>query len=202
METAKNTLQKVKIKDGKLEVTYEEYFREENYSNTIDKKCAQMIHADFRIALDKLKPHLACICEMPEAEHVKSVGIYDVHDEKLNSYIITGYTHGGSDESAGVTIIGQKLLKSGKVLNLITPFIQFMDDDAYDFAGELAADIEACDYEAEQYLFAEKWGVKQLSLDFDVPDGVDLTIEASDKPKKRGRKKKAEIINKSFDETA
>ena len=197
METAKNTLQKVKIKDGKLEVTYEEYFREENYSNTIDKKCAQMIHADFRIALDKLKPHLACICEMPEAEHVKSVGIYDVDEEKLNSYIITGYTHGGSDESAGVTIIGQKLLKSGKVLNLITPFIQFMDEDAYDFAGELSAEIEACDYEAEQYLFAEKWGVKQLSLDFDVPDdaNVSISVSTSEKPKKRGRKKKIETSN-------
>lgn len=204
METAKNTIQKVKIKDGKLEVTYDEYFPQENYSNTIDKKCAQMIHTDFRQALDKLKLHLVCFCEMPESERIKSEGIYDFDPEILNSYVITGYTHGGSEESAGVTIIGQKLLKSGKVLNLISPFIQFADSDAYDYAGELAADIEACDYETAEYLFNEKWGVKQLSLDFDVPDGIDVSVEFStaEKPKKRGRKKKAEIENKAFDETA
>lgn len=187
MESAKNTIQKAKVKDSKLEVIYDEYFSEENYSNTIDKKCDQIIHKDLQASLDRLKPHLACICEMPERSRITN--IYDLNPEDFSNYVVTGYSHGGSDESAGVTIIGQKLLKSGKVLNLVTPFIQFEDTDAYEYAGELYADIEACDSEVEEYLFNEKWGVKQLSLDFDEPENVS---GITDKPKKRGRKKKGE----------
>lgn len=200
---AKNKIQKAKIKDYKLEAAYEEYFPEENYSNIIEKKCAQIAHADMQTAFDKLKVHLACVCEMPEAEAIKEFGVYDYPLDKLESYVITGYTHGGSDESAGVTIIGKKLLKSGKALNLISPFIQYEDADAYDFAGELYSDIEACDYEVDQYLFHEKFGIKQMSLDFDAPDEANLDGAESqpEKPKKRGRKKK-EIVNKAFDETA
>ncbi|SFK99264.1 hypothetical protein [Proteiniphilum acetatigenes] len=197
---ATNKIQKAKIKDYKLEAAYEEYFSEENYSNIIEKKCAQIAHGDLQAALDKLKVHLACICEMPEAEAIKEFGVYDYPLSKLDGYVVTGYTHGGSDESAGVTIIGKKLLKSGKVLNLISPFIQYEDTDAYPFAGELYADIEACDYEVEQYLFHEKFGIKQMSLDFDAPDEADISAEPQ-KPKKRGRKKK-EIEVKAFDPTA
>jgi len=194
METAKNTIQKAKVKDSKLEVIYEEYFSDENYSNTIDKKCAQIVHADLQSSLDRLKPHLACICEMPEGNRIK--GIYDCDLDDFSNYVVTGYSHGGSDESAGITIIGQKLLKSGKVLNLVTPFIQFEDTDAYHYSGELCADMEACDCEVKEYLFNEKWGIKQLSLDFDEPEGAStpaISIEKS----KRGRKKKIEILEEA-----
>lgn len=200
MEKAKNIIQKVKIKDGQLEAIYEEHFSSENYSNTITKKCSQIIHADFRDAVDMLKTHMVIVCEMPEAEVIKDVGIYDYSADELANYIVTGYSHGGSDESAGVVIVGQKLLKSGKVLNLITPFIQFEDSDAYMFAGELEVEISACDHEAIEYLFNEKYGIKQMSLDFDTPAEADIatTAEEAPKPKKRGRKKK-EVILSSFD---
>ena len=191
METARNTIQKAKVKDSKLEVIYEEYFSEENYSNTIDKKCAQIIHADLQVSLDRLKPHLACICEMPEGSTIKS--IYDCDLDDFSNYVVTGYSHGGSHESAGITIIGQKLLKSGKVLNLVTPFIKFEDTDAYHYAGELCSDIEACDYEVKEYLFNEKWGVKQLSLDFDEPESSSTGTISIEKPKKRSKKKNIHV---------
>ena len=184
MQTPTNTIQKAKIKDSRLEVIYEEFFSEENYSNTIDKKCAQIIHADLQTAFDRLKAHLAHICEMPEG---KFINIYECDPSDFNNYVVTGYSHGGSAESAGVTIVGQKLLKSGKVLNLITPFIQFEDAEAYKFASDLLADIDACDNEVKEYLFDGKWGVKQLSLDFDAPEG--LTVEMNVGKKKRGKKK-------------
>jgi hypothetical protein len=188
MQTATNTIQKAKVKDQRLEVVYEEYFPAENYSNTIDKKCAQVVHADLQAAFNRLKPHLACICEMPEGNRITD--IYDCNLDDFNNYVVTGYSHGGSSESAGITIVGQKLLKSGKVLNLITPFIQFEDTDAYQYAGELCSEIEACDCEVKEYLFNEKWGIKQLSLDFDEGEG---TSESADKPKRRGRKKKVTV---------
>lgn len=200
MEKAKNIIQKVKIKDGQLEAIYEEHFSSDNYSNTITKKCSQTIHGDFRDAVDKLKPHMVIVCEMPEAEAIKDVGIYDYPANELSNYIVTGYSHGGSDESAGVVIVGQKLLKSGKVLNLITPFIQFEDSEAYMFAGELEVEISACDYEATEYLFNDKYGMKQMSLDFDTPAEAEIAVTAEEapKPKKRGRKKK-EVVLSSFD---
>lgn len=195
METVTNSIQKVKVKDGQLEATYDEHFSEENYTNTISKKCSQIIHVDFRDALDKLKAHMACICEMPEAEKIRQVGIYDFDDSTLGNYVVTGYSHGGSDESAGVVIVGQKLLNSGKVLNLCTPFIQFEDDEAYPFAGELNQAIIACDYEAGEYLFDGKYGIKQLLLDFDAPADVEITTTVhEEKPKRRKRKKELEPV--------
>lgn len=202
METAKNTIQKAKIKDSKLEVFYEEYFAEENYSNTIEKKCAQIVHADLKESFDRLRVHVVCICEQPEAEKVRAQGIFDYDPELLNNYVVTGYMHGGSDESAGVTIIAQKLLKSGKVLNLIAPFTQFEDSDTYEFAGELYADIASCDHEVEQYVFHDKWGIKQLDFDFDAPEEAFIN-SAEERPKKKGRKKKelaAELVDVVFDE--
>jgi len=203
---AKNTIQKAKVKDGQLEATYSEYFAEENYSNTIDKKCAQIIHGDLRRAFDKLKVHLVCISEMPEADRFDSVNVYEFDPDDLPNYVVTGYVHGGSGESAGVTIIGKKLLKSGQALNINTPFTQFIDEDKYPYAGALASDIEACDYEVNEYLFHEKFGMKQMSLDFDVPDNVDVTViteegEAIPLKKAKGRKKKS-IAAEAFDPTA
>ncbi len=203
METAIYKIEKAKIKDSQLTAIYEERFKQENYSNTIEKKCSQIIHGDLKIAIDNLKVHLVCVCEMPEAEKIRNTGIYDYHVDELGNYVVTGYSKGGSDESAGVTIIGQKLLKSGQVLNLISPFVKFEDAEAYGFAGDLEAAITGCDYEVEQYLFHEKFGIKQMELDFDAPDEANLdgVTPQPEKPKKRGRKKK-EIVNKSFDETA
>lgn len=192
-EQAKNIIQKAKIKDTKLEVVYEELFADENYSNTIEKKCAQIVHADLRACFDKLKVHLINVCEMPEASQIHSGNIYESDFNDINNYVITGYSHGGSDESAGVTITGQKLLKSGQVLNINTPFIKFEDEESYVFAGVLYTDIQACDYEVEQYLFHDKWGIKQLDFDFDAPEEAFLG-EVEEKPKKKRKSKKKELV--------
>ena len=201
MEKAKNTIVKAKIKDSQLEVVYDEIFQEENYSNTITKKCSQIVHADMRNAFDELRKHVVVVCEMPEVTDIKSKGFYNLKETDLNNYVVTGYSHGGSDDSAGVTIIAQKLLGTGKVLNLITPFIQFEDTETYEYAGDLAADIHACDCEVTEYLFNEKFGIKQLDFDFDTPNEVEITVTstAEEKPKRKSRKKK-ELV--SFDNYA
>lgn len=133
---------KAKVKDGQLEAEYLEVYTEDNYHNVITKKCAQIIHGDLKRALDKLKVHLVCISEMPEAERFDSVNIYDFNPDDLPNYVVTGYVHGGTDEQAGVTIIGKKLLKSGQSLNINTPFIQFLDEDKYPYGDALSLDIQ------------------------------------------------------------
>lgn len=202
---------KVKIKNDQLTVDYEERYIDSNYHNDITKVCQQFVHGDLKYAFDLLKPHVAAICEMPEAN---KINISNPSDEDLNevlqNYIVTGYSKGGSDESAGVTIIAQKILSTGKVLNLTVPFMQFVDEtgDGYPYGGELEEVIKRCDYEVDAYLFEEKWGIKQESFDFDAP--VESTISGVEDitpKKKRGRKKKSELQTiaeevESFEESA
>ena len=61
--------------------------------------------------------------------------------------------------------------------------------------------------DADELIVFLKYGIKQESFDFDVPEEADITGEAEPKPKKRGRKKKAEMEDvaeeiKAFDEFA
>ena len=188
MESVKNQIVKASVKNDRCEVTYKESFTEANYSNEVSKKCSRIVRADMKKALTRLTLHLVMVCEQPEAVLVDYESIHQIDLEEFNNYVVTGYSIGGSDESAGVTIIGQKLLKSGSVLNLISPFIKFEDSDAYLFAGELYSDIASCNYEVEEYLFAEKWGIKQQEFDFDAPEGADITVTVSDGSGKKGKK--------------
>lgn len=203
-------IQKVKIKNNQLTAEYTEKFVKANYKNNIVKESEQFIHADLRYALDRLKPHAVAICEMHEATLVDvSRPSDDDLNEKLKSIIITGYSKGGNDESAGASIQAQKLLKSGQVLNLSVPFTKYEDEsgDGYPYGAELKDAIERCSYEVDAYLFDGKYGIKQESFDFDAPEESDITGEPEEKPKKRGRKKKEQIKEvaedaKVFDEFA
>lgn len=205
-------IQKVKMKSDQLTVDYSEKFVDANFKNEITKASQQFAHPDLKYALNLLKSHVVEICEMPEAKEIMNVAqpTENELDEILKSYIITGYSKGGTDESAGVTIIAQKLLKSGQVLNLTVPFTKYEDEsgDGYPYGSDLKAAIERCDYEVDAYLFEEKWGIKQESFDFDTPEESDITGEAvPEKPKKRGRRKKEQLDAvaedaKAFDEFA
>jgi hypothetical protein len=190
-ETPRCEIRKVKAKNGQLTVDYTEHYRDANYKNEITKTSEQYFHQDLKYAPNLFKTHAAAICEMPESG---SVNIENPSDEDLNvtleKIVITGYSKGGSDESAGVCIIAQRILKTGQVLNITTPFTKFNDEtgEGYSHGESLRSVTERCDYEVDAYLFEGKFGFKQLSIDFDFE-------EPEEKPKKRGRKKK-----ETFDE--
>ncbi|WP_321331825.1 hypothetical protein [uncultured Bacteroides sp.] len=209
MEKSKNVIEKANIRADRLEASYKEKYTEANYANDVTKKCDQIIHADLKAAFKALVPFLITITEQPEAKLFNLGNIDQVPNEDLeleiSKYVVTGYSNGGSDESAGVTIIGQKCLKSGQVLNLIAPFTKFSNGDnadGYKFCGELELAVQRCDWEVSEYLFSEKYGIKQETLDFDVPD--ESTVDGVKEMKKgKGRKLKAtEEAQKVFDETA
>lgn len=201
---SKKTIKKVKLNGGGLEVTFSEYNDANDYTNDIALKCPQIIHKDLQEAIDKLKSHVAIMCEFPEKELIKSYSIDDMASA-IDNIIITGFTTGGSDESAGACIIGQRILSSGKVLNVVTPFMQFTDEE-YSYAGELELAIEGCEYEVLQYLDEDKFGVKQLDLDFDEPDSIDKQIvnaemtdgHVSIRVSTKGRKKKEKEPAETF----
>lgn len=212
-EQAIYKIEKVRLKSDQLTAEYTESYPEANYHNNVTKASQQFVHIDLKYAFSLFKAHVAAICEMPEA---KKVNVSEPSDEDLNetlkSYIITGYSKGGTDESAGVSIQAQKLLNSGQVLNLSVPFTKFEDEsgEGYPYGRELAEVVSRCDYEVDAYLFDDKWGIKQESFDFDTPAESDITGSEEvvpEKKKGRGRKKKADLAAvaeevKVFDEFA
>lgn len=177
MEIVSTEIKKVSLKNERLEVTMSQEFRltnesDDTFTDDVTRKSSQIVHKDLKAALDGLKPHLVCICEQKEAEAIKNAGIFDFDVESLDNYIVTGYTIGGTDEQEGITIIGQKLLKSGQVLNLIAPFTKY-ESEEYSFGGELMTAVEGCNYEVEEYLFNGKWGIKQQVFDFEEENEAD-----------------------------
>lgn len=212
-EQAIYKIEKVRLKSDQLTAEYTESYPEANYHNNVTKASQQFVHIDLKYAFSLFKAHVAAICEMPEA---KKVNVSEPSDEDLNetlkSYIITGYSKGGTDESAGVSIQAQKMLSSGQVLNLSVPFTKFEDEsgEGYPYGRELAEVVSRCDYEVDAYLFDDKWGIKQESFDFDTPAESDITGSEEvvpEKKKGRGRKKKADLAAvaeevKVFDEFA
>lgn len=194
METAKNDIKKAVIKKDRLNVVYNERFTEANYTNVVNKNCDQIVHIDLKESFNRLKMHLVVLCEQPEAVNITKISFSSPgFSEIIQNYYVTGYANESVDGVSGITINGTKMLQSGKTVDLKI-FVPF-GDDSYPFSDELSIDANACDEEVAQYLFGEKWGIKQEMFDFDsdIPD--EAVIE--EKPKKRGRKK---TVDESFKE--
>ena len=190
MEQAKNEIKKAVVKKDRLNVVYNERFSEANYTNVINKSCDQIIHSDLREAFIRLRLHLVVLCEQPEASNINKDSFSSpVYAETLN-YIITGYANDSVDGVSGITIMGSKLLQSGKVVDLKI-FVPLLDEQ-YPYYEELSIDAAACDAEVESYLFEEKWGVRQERLDFETDEPEEAVVIEEEKPKGRGRKKRLE----------
>lgn len=199
METPRNDIKKAVIRKDRLNVNFNERFLEANYTNSIAKNCDQIIHSDLKEAFNKLKLHLVVLCEQPEADKIMKMSFTSPgYHETLSNYIITGYAHDSNDGVDGVTISGEKLLQSGKVVDL--KIFTDLTEESYKYAEELKIDILSCDEEVDQYLFGEKWGMKQETLDFDCDEPQEAKLE--EEPKKRGRGRVKKIVPKVFDETA
>ncbi|BAR48140.1 hypothetical protein [Tannerella forsythia] len=166
---------KVKVRHDRIVVEYKEKHRDENYVDIVTKQCENIIHPDLKLAMQMLKPHVVSICEFAEAERVdvSNPSENDIQ-EVLKGYVVTGYSRGGSEDNAGVTIVAQKLLSSGRVMNITTPFTKFFDEtgEGYCYGDELRDVLSRIEYEVDAYLFEGKFGIKQESFDFaedDVP---------------------------------
>lgn len=191
MEQVKIEIKKSAIKKDRLNVVYNERFPEANYTNVVNKNCDQIVHSDLKDAFSRLKLHLVVLCEQPEAKLVTKLSFSSPgFTETINNYVISGYSNDSVDGIAGITIMGAKLLQSGKVVDLKI-FVPF-EDEEYPFSEELRIDAAACDAEVEYYIFEEKWGVKQERLDFECDEPAESTVIEEEKSKGRGRKKKIE----------
>ena len=185
------TIKKVKIKDRSLTVDMNEIVTGENgsFTNEVTKKCANLAHDDLLKSFDGLVPHLISICDFKGSEDINRENIEVGMSDIFSDYEVTGFSIGGADEKEGVVLIAQRSFPSGKVLNIVTPFTQYLDED-YEFGSELSAAIENCLFETKEYLFNDKFCFKQLEMDFndEHPEG-DKAVEELMKPLKEKIKK-------------
>lgn len=138
---------------------------EEDLKVTITEKSNQAPHRDLIGQFNALVPHLVLITESVDG----SVTLEKVkEDELLDDYEVRGFTRSGSDENEGIMLIGIKHLRSGKVLNLHTPFMKFTDD--YLYMSSLEDAIDNCCSEVVEYINGKKAPSNQLELAFDEED--------------------------------
>lgn len=83
----------------------------------------------------------------------------------VREMMCTGFTISGSGDTEGVTLIGRRELRNGKVLTLTAPFIKLVENRGYNFHTELAEVLETCKSEIYAYLFeGKRRPEKQLNL--------------------------------------
>lgn len=145
------SITKVKIEKGiSAVINYDEVNTTSENPGTNKMTCegSSGIHEDFRNSMKALAIHLGLISEQVRGKIEK---INPADQTILDHITVTGFSIGGSDDNEGVTVFGQRKLKSGKVLNLVAPFQKY-EDENYDGASDLASDIHAACEEAKQYL--------------------------------------------------
>ncbi len=161
-------IRKVKMeKDSSLIVTYDEVITgEQPIVNKFTYEGGGKAHADMKSALNALNVHLMLLCEQAKTKTSNT----------LDSIAVTGFAIGGDDEeNKGVTLIGRRILKGNRVLNLVAPFIKFSDEDYADIA-ELSEAVAHAEAEAREYLDGKITPDAQMEIEFGG-DTADITEE-------------------------
>ncbi len=125
-----------------------------------------IVHDDMKNALMFLRPHLAILCDQVEAQN-KDFHELDDDTEALDKYKVNSFSIGGSDIHEGVTLTGVRFGKSGKPLNLNSPFTKFEgsdNEDNYEYGYELRGVINHCNEEALLYIDGKMAPNAQLDL--------------------------------------
>lgn len=185
METTVTTETKIKkalIKDDALYVEYDQIINDPELGpviNTIKLTGGNKPHEDLRKAFQILRFHVAMIAEQVESpgEPMKismagkggkkkdiTAMLDGLHDHPIVQAItVTGFSIGGSDESEGVTLIGQRALKSGAVLNITTPFTKW--ESEYKYSSDLEPEVSVAIQECMEYLNGKYAPNPQLEMD-------------------------------------
>jgi hypothetical protein len=181
--TKTQAIKKVKVNDaGGLYVeydgtkTFQEKEGKETLSSSVIKDCQWRMHTDLIKAWDAFVPHLILLCEedgeMWTLEDFSFEGEPDAI-KMLPKYKVTGVTLGGSGEHLGITVVGQKKLRGGKVLNLVAPFTKFEDesDAAYIYQSDLLEAWDLLRIEALAYMDGKRTPIwQQQEMFTDVPE--------------------------------
>lgn len=161
---------------------------------------ANIVHKDLKAVFRNLIPHIALMTEQREAygktlKDVEACRIQDSNDSAFKWMSVDVITL--SDEGANVQLSGTRILQSGAVIKIESPTVLIGDTQKYAYGDDLELAVQACIFEAKEYLEENKWGMREESLDFgeDPFEGKvtsDQVPQAEIKPVKKTRKTKKE----------
>ena len=162
------TIQKVKVKDQHLTCEFTEQRTQEAPPRAFALTCAEQIHPDLAHRLSRLVPHPCLLTE----QLTETPDFWPETAEELparfQAFTVTGFSMGKGQ--GGVTLIGQRTLTGGKVLNLNSPYVSFDDETetAYPYAPLLETELSEALTEVEAALRGKCSDYRQLDL-FDAP---------------------------------
>lgn len=157
------TIQKVKLKDQHLTCEFTEQRTHDAPPRAFALTCAEQVHPDLTHALTRLVPHLCLLAE----QLTETSDYWPDESEELPAlfepFTVTGFSMGR--HQSGVTLIGQRELAAGRVLNLTTPYQSFDDEQAgYPYTGLLETTLATALIEVEAALRGKCTDYRQLDL--------------------------------------
>ena len=169
------TIQKAKLKDQHLTCEFTEQRTQEAPPRSFALTCAEQVHPDLPHRLSRLVPHLCLLTE----QLTEGPAYWPDESEELpalfEQFTVTGFSMGRNQ--AGVTLIGQRELTGGRVLNLTTPYQSFDDEQgSYPYAPLLETELLEALAEVEAALRGKCTDYRQLGL-FEQPTTPSIPIQ-------------------------
>ena len=157
------TIQKAKLKDQHLTCELTEQRTDDAPPRAFALTCVEQVHPDLPHRLSRLVPHLCLLTE----QLTEGPDYWPDESEELpalfEQFTVTGFSI--SRNQAGVTLIGQRVLTGGRVLNLTTPYQSFDDEQgSYPYAPLLETELLEALVEVEAALRGKCTDYRQLDL--------------------------------------
>lgn len=170
---------KIKINNDTLYVEFQHRLPGGIIKN-VNQESNSLVHNDLRNAMQKLAKHVAIMADTSESVNIKYLidlgNDFSDISEGLDDIKVTGVVLTGDERPEGVMIIAQKKI-GPKVLNLLTPNMKFEEAAFYRWMEDLEVDLQGIEYEAHEYVFGNKYAIKQLEMEFEEGDNDDNITE-------------------------
>ena len=168
------TIQKVRLKDLHLTCEFTEQRHEDAPARAFALTCQEQVHADLLHRLSRLVPHLCLLAE----QLTESLDFWPDEAEELPAlfgvFSVTGFSMGKNQ--SGVTLLGQRELTGGRVLNLTSPYQSFEDEhNRYAYAGRLETALFEAIAEVEAALRGKCTEYRQLGL-FEQEESANVLV--------------------------
>jgi hypothetical protein len=183
MQITKRVIKKIELTSGRtLKIKLKEHLSDGTVRDVNYDKCDQLYHDDAKNAFAKLIPHFALICDLRESDAIideQTLSEHELNRDLLENISVDGLIIKGSDDNEGFEINGYKTFKN-EMLEMSSPVIDV--DSSYEYFNQLALIIEQIRFEANAYLFDDKYAIKQQELPFEEtdPDSGEFNQQASE----------------------
>ena len=166
-------VQKARLKDQHLTCEFTEQRSEDASPRSFSLICQAQVHPDLLHTFSRLVPHLCLLTE----QLAETPDYWPAADEELPvrfaAFTVTGFSLGKNQ--VGVTLVGQRELSGGRVLNLTSSYLLFEDEySPYPYIGLLEADARVALDEVEAALRGKCTDYRQLGL-FDETTAPDFS---------------------------